>query len=70
MHWWLSGFQGGEIIWGLGSVPGVRPEWRGAKGDDSTDCTAAFNNTFLDLAVSNVLGSPPAYQYEYLSGRR
>ena len=32
----------GSILFGNGTVEGIRPEWYGGLGDDSTNCTAAF----------------------------
>ena len=32
----------GNVLFGNGAVEGIRPEWYGGLGDDSTDCTAAF----------------------------
>ncbi len=35
----------GSVYFGKGNVSGIRPEWWGGIGDDSTDCTAAFAKT-------------------------
>ncbi len=39
---WIYGTGTGKVIFGTGSTREAYPEWWGAKGDNSTDCTAAL----------------------------
>lgn len=66
----------GKVVFGAGSTRGLRPEWWGAKGDDSTDCTAAFvlANAAASAGVvslgpkQNILLSAGVYQVTATTG--
>jgi hypothetical protein len=49
----FSGFSGSDILFGKGTIKGIRPEWFGAKADDSTDCTSAFDVADASAVASN-----------------
>lgn len=51
----FSGFAAGEVTISLGEVV---PEWWGAAGDDSTDCTLAINCAFAALPSGGSFALP------------
>jgi hypothetical protein len=45
----------GVVVFGSGSNSEVKPEWWGAKGDDSTDCTASMSAAATAASTTNTL---------------
>ncbi len=55
-----------EVLFAEGSVERVLPQWFGAIGDDSTDCTSSINNALASLKVSGGNVFFPAGTYKIL----
>ncbi len=62
----------GKVVFGNGSTPEVHPEWWGAIGDGSVDCTAAIQAAFNSLPAGNIEGGdsgPHAGTLRFSPGR-